>query len=264
MQVPKRIYSLEELKLNNVYTGVKLLTLLVQDQTLNNVRLILRLLGLAGVTAAVVGLDWSINQALLVVVFTMFAVVADEVANGGAYEGLLVDTIGRAINRSYGERVACHEAGHFLIAVLLGLLPKGYTLSAADALQKYGLLNVQAGTQFCDSAFQQEVAKGKLSSTSLDKYTCIALAGIAAEYVTLGKSEGGLNDIRQLDGLLKALGFSQQKADGQIRWAVLNITTLLRRHKETHQRLAAAMAEGKSVSDCIAVVEEGTAQVQEI
>ena len=59
-----------------------------------------------------------------------------QVANGGAYEGLLVDTVGRAINRSYGERVACHEAGHFLIAVLLGLLPKGYTLSAADALQK--------------------------------------------------------------------------------------------------------------------------------
>ena len=59
-----------------------------------------------------------------------------QVANGGAYEGLLVDTIGRAIIRSYGERVACHEAGHFLIAVLLGLLPKGYTLSAADALQR--------------------------------------------------------------------------------------------------------------------------------
>ena len=109
-----------------------------------------------------------------------------------------------------------------------------------------------------------QVAKGKLSSTSLDKYTCIALAGIAAEYVTLGKSEGGLNDIRQLDGLLKALGFSQQKADGQIRWAVLNITTLLRRHKKTHQNLAAAMAEGKTVSECIAVIEEGTAQVQEI
>ena len=63
----------------DVWSDVKLLTLLVQDQTLNNVRLVLRLFGLAGVTAAVVGLDWSINQALLVVVSTMFAVVADEV-----------------------------------------------------------------------------------------------------------------------------------------------------------------------------------------
>ena len=64
---------------SEVQSGVKLLTLLVQDQTLNNVRLVLRLFGLAGVTATVVGLDWSINQALLVVVCTMFAVVADEV-----------------------------------------------------------------------------------------------------------------------------------------------------------------------------------------
>ena len=64
---------------SEVQSGVKLLTLLVQDQTLNNVRLVLRLFGLAGVTAAVVGLDWSINQALIAVVITMFAVVADEV-----------------------------------------------------------------------------------------------------------------------------------------------------------------------------------------
>ena len=45
--------------------------------------------------------------------------------------------------------------------------------------RRYGALNVQAGTLFCDSAFQREVASGTLSSASLDRYTCVALAGVA-------------------------------------------------------------------------------------
>lgn len=47
------------------------------------------------------------------------------------------------------------------------------------------------------------MASGTLSSSSLDRYTCIALAGVAAEYVHFGQAEGGLNDVQQLDGLLK-------------------------------------------------------------
>ena len=38
---------------------------------------------------------------------------------------------------------------------------------------------MQAGTLFCDAAFQREVASGTLSSASLDRYTCVALAGVA-------------------------------------------------------------------------------------
>ena len=48
---------------------------------------------------------------------------------------------------------------------------------------RYRALNVQAGTQFCDGEFQKEVASGRLSSGSLDKYSCIALAGVATEYI---------------------------------------------------------------------------------
>lgn len=50
-----------------------------------------------------------------------------------------------------------------------------------------------------------QVASGTLSSSSLDRYTCIALAGVAAEYVNFGQAEGGMNDVQQLDSLLKAL-----------------------------------------------------------
>lgn len=118
--------------------------------------------------------------------------------NGGGLEALFVDTAGRIINPSYGNRVADHEAGHFLIAYLIGLLPRTYTLSSLDAFKRleilhfvfvanllilssmsrgsaglvltdwscfhcvcrYGALNVQAGTLFCDGAFQREVRIG--------------------------------------------------------------------------------------------------------
>lgn len=50
-----------------------------------------------------------------------------------------------------------HEAGHFLIAYLLGVLPKGYTITSLDTLINQGSLNVQAGTAFVDYEFVGEV-----------------------------------------------------------------------------------------------------------
>lgn len=65
----------------------------------------------------------------------------------------------------------------------------------------------------------------------------------------------------QLDDLMRGLGFTQRKADGQVRWAVLNTVTLLRRHKAVHSKLAAAMSFGKTVAECIGVIETELASV---
>ena len=59
-----------------------------------------------------------------------------QVGNNGGIEGLIVDTAGRYISSSYAQRISLHEAGHFLIAYLIGLLPKVYTLSTLDAVQR--------------------------------------------------------------------------------------------------------------------------------
>lgn len=59
-----------------------------------------------------------------------------QVGNNGGIEGLVVDTAGRYISSSYARRISLHEAGHFLIAYLIGLLPKVYTLSTLDAVQR--------------------------------------------------------------------------------------------------------------------------------
>ncbi|KAL0052535.1 hypothetical protein WJX82_003532 [Trebouxia sp. C0006] len=251
-QIPKRLYTLEELRLNNLRPEEFLSP---EDSTLNTVRTILQAGGLAGVTAIFFAFHLTVTQALGLVVAVMFVVVGDQVGNNGGIEGLVVDTAGRYLNKTYAQRIALHEAGHFLIAYLVGLLPKVYTLSTLDAVQRYGKFNIQAGTQFCDKSFSEEIAKGQISSTSLDRYTCVALAGVSAEYLKFGRAEGGLGDVQQLDALLRAIGFTQKKTDGQIRWAVLNVTSLLRRHSRTHQKVAHAMAEGRKAHLCQRAIE---------
>ena len=54
--------------------------------------------------------------------------------------------------------------------------------------------------------------------------------------------------------------FTQKKADGEIRWAILSVVTLLRRHSKTHKQLAKAMAAGKTVTECLAIIESNFAK----
>ncbi|KAG2424201.1 hypothetical protein HXX76_014734 [Chlamydomonas incerta] len=251
--VPKRNYTLEELRLNRIEPE-KLLS--PKDTQLNSVRDAARLAAGAGLVAAAVAQQWDAGHVLGAAFAGVAVLTADQVANGGGGEALLVDTLGRLLRpQTYGARVAAHEAGHMLVAYLVGLLPRAYTLSSLDAFLRYRALNIQAGTRFCDSDFAAEVAGGRLKASSLDRYTCVALAGVVTEYLQYGVAEGGLGDVRQLDDMFRALGFTQKKADAEVRWAVLNTAELLRRHSALHAELAAAMARGASVGQCIALIE---------
>eukprot|EP00951_Prasinocladus_malaysianus_P032525 scaffold317228_cov14-Prasinocladus_malaysianus.AAC.1 len=62
---------------------------------------------------------------------------------------------------------------------------------------------------YAEPAGEGGVASGKLSSSTLGRYTCVALAGVSTEYLQYGVAEGGIGDVMQLDSLLKALNFSQ-------------------------------------------------------
>lgn len=62
--------------------------------------------------------------------------------------------------------------------------------------------------------------------------------------------------MEQLDGLVKSLGFTQKKADSQVRWSVLNTILLLRRHEIARSKLAQAMSKGESVGSCIEIIED--------
>ena len=250
--VPKRDYTLAELRLHKLEPAAFLSP---RDTTLEGVRNNALLAAAAGVAALTAAAHPSTLQLLASGLGVLTAAMVDQVGNAGAGEALLLDSVGRATSEAYRARVARHESGHFLVAYLVGILPRAYTLSAWDALRNEGARNMQAGVRFCDAAFQREVAQGKLSSASLDAFTCIALAGVASEVLAFGQAEGGLNDVQQLDGLLRALAFTQKRSDSQVRWAALATTTLLRRHAAAHDALQAAMMAGASVGTCIAVLE---------
>ncbi len=265
-QVPKRAYSLADLRLNKVEPGQLLSP---EDKTLGGVRATLRN-GAAALSALALALAHPTSPTPVVVAGTLlaFAWVADAVGTGGAVASLALDASARLLAPSYARRVAAHEAGHFLIAYLVGLLPRGATLSSAAAwsaeVRARGVLSAltsitrpaaQAGTRVCDAGFRAEVARGKIRAGTVDAAVCVALAGVTAEYLAFGSAEGGLDDVSQLDGLLRALGFSQAKADAQIRWAVLNDAALLRRFSGVHVALTDALARGAGVRECLGVIE---------
>ena len=55
----------------------------------------------------------------------------------GGGESLIIDTLGRLLRPAYAQRIAYHEAGHFLIAYLVGFMPRAYTLSSLDAFRRW-------------------------------------------------------------------------------------------------------------------------------
>ena len=213
--VPKRSYTLQDLRLNKIEPAALLSP---TENYLEKVSTYCQRAYVAGLLSTYFVYHWDATQVFYLLAFSLMMLTVDKVGYNGGIEFLAVDTIGRWFNKSYGVRVSRHEAGHFLIAYIMGVLPRGYTLSAWNALKYNMTLSVQAGTSFCDEDFQNEVASGKLTSSTLDKFCCIALAGVAQEFIDHGSAEGGRNDILQLDNLLQGLGFTQKKADDQIRW----------------------------------------------
>ncbi|XVF57358.1 hypothetical protein PTKIN_Ptkin06aG0198900 [Pterospermum kingtungense] len=252
-QVPQRLYTLDELRLNGIDTASLLSPV---DATLGSIERNLQLAAILGGVAAWNVFGFSPQQVLFISLGYLFLWTLDSVSFNGGVGSLVLDTIGHTFSQKYHNRVIQHEAGHFLIAYLVGILPRGYTLTSLEALKKEGSLNIQAGTAFVDFEFLEEVNAGKVSATTLNRFSCIALAGVATEYLLYGYAEGGLADINKLDVLLKGLGFTQKKADSQVRWSVLNTVLLLRRHEASRVKLADAMSRGKSVGSCIGIIED--------
>ncbi|KAI8013095.1 Serine/threonine-protein phosphatase PP2A-5 catalytic subunit [Camellia lanceoleosa] len=95
-----------------------------------------------------------------------------------------------------------------------------------------------------------------LSNTkTLNKFLCVILGGLAAEQLVFGYSEGLHSDVEKLNRVLKWLGFTENEADCQVKWAAVNTLLILVRHQEARSRVAEAMALEKSVGSCIDIIE---------
>ncbi|WP_138506777.1 ATP-dependent Zn protease [Nostoc sp. PA-18-2419] len=146
------------------------------------------------------------------------------------------------------DRVIHHEAGHFLVAHLLGIPVIGYTLSAWEAL-KQGQEGL-GGVTFDDTELTSQLEEGKISAQMLDRYCTVWMAGIAAETLAFNNAEGGTDDKNKLIKVLKILGFSESVYQQKLRFHALQAKTLLQENSSSYEALVNAMRQRSSVEDC--------------
>lgn len=146
------------------------------------------------------------------------------------------------------DRIIHHEAGHFLVAHLLGIPVTGYTLSAWEAW-KQGQTG-QGGVTFDDAELASQLENGKIGAQMLDRYCTLWMAGIAAETLVFENAEGGSDDKSKLAKVLQILGFSESVYQQKQRFHALQAKTLLEENWSSYQALVQAMRERASVTDC--------------
>jgi hypothetical protein len=178
--------------------------------------------------------------------------IVDQLSWQGTLGNLVIGSLSR-LAPEQRQRVIHHEAGHFLVAHLLGIPVTDYSLTALDAWRK-GFPG-QGGVQFDTAALEGPLATGHLPAQLLNRYCTVWMAGIAAEQLTYHDALGGQDDCQKLAGLWQQLGRSQQAARTQQRWATLQARTLLEQHSTAYTALVQALETGEAVSDCQALLQ---------
>lgn len=141
----------------------------------------------------------------------------------------------------YKRRVFIHEAGHVLVAYLLGCPVRGVILDPVQAMRSG--IQGQAGTQFWDETLEDELRQGRLTNASFDRYSMVLFAGIAAEALICGEAEGGENDENLFKAIVSVLHppWSAAQVSNQARWAVLQSFQLLREHRKALDAVVKAL-----------------------
>ncbi|MGI0485656.1 ATP-dependent Zn protease [Pantanalinema rosaneae CENA516] len=165
---------------------------------------------------------------------------------------LLLDGIAR-FSAQYRTRIVHHEAGHFLVAHHLGIPITGYSLSAWEAFRQGH--QGQAGVQVDAQELEQTLRPGAASTTSvLDRYCTVWMAGIAAESLTYGDVQGGKDDLQVLRAVLRQQGLTPTACDQAERWALLRAKTILKDQATAHATLVQAMAQRLPIEQCLQAI----------
>lgn len=217
---------------------------------------------LEGVVAALTGVNYN----LLVGGTILLASIDVLLLNGAVFE-----TLQSAASPEYAARVSRHEAGHFLLAYLLGCPVEGCVLSARAALAdpRFGgrRSGVAAGTSFFDPELSDGINRRRpLSRSVVDRYTVVVMGGIAAEALRYGGADGGASDEEALVRFLSTVaprggGATRWSGDGeairnQARWGAAQAVRLLRRYEASHEALATALERNAGLGECVLAIEE--------
>ena len=212
-----------------------------------------RLAGIALCTAEfAIGESIGVDPVFTLIPATLLLLLSDQLF----YNGAAFETIYRTLFPEFRRKVICHEAGHFLVAYLLGLPVRGCITSAWEA-RKYPGIKGQAGTIFFDPKIDEEVKKQRVTRRSLDRISVVTMAGIAAEALQFGNCEGGSADEQALIRLFSQISppWNIVRIQGQARWAVVQALGLIKEHKASYDAAVAALEAGKGVGDVVLAIE---------
>lgn len=171
---------------------------------------------------------------------------------------LLIDWVAQ-FSQEHRDRVLQHEAGHFLVAYLLGIPVTGYALTAWEALQQGH--NAQGGVRFDDQLIQAQIEEGQLSTLLVERYCQVWMAGGAAEKEAFGDVEGGVDDVMKVRSLLRQLRVPSAQLEIKERTAALQAAQVMERNQAAYEALKQSMVARQPVQDCInAAIQAGMEQ----
>jgi hypothetical protein len=164
----------------------------------------------------------------------------DSFFNQSRLATVVTDGIARR-DPTYVDRIAYHEAGHFLLAQLLDIGVTSYVLSPWEAWQQG--LSGQAGVVF-------PPPPDEISGKQLNAYCQVWMAGVAAEQLVYGNSQGGFDDRQKLRGMLTLAGCNANSLGREEDGALVQAKALLLTHRETLDALAIALRERQPLDQC--------------
>lgn len=197
--------------------------------------------------------------------FLFFATIVAAFGDRIVLNGAITETALKTISPKTQPKITRHEAGHFLCAYLLGCPVEGYVLSAWAALKdpRFGNRAVSAGTSFFDPVLSAQIESTKITRSSIDRYSVIVMAGIAAEALNFGQADGGAGDEAALITFLANLNgapsanpaWNDITIRNQARWGALQAVLMLKEYKECYDALVDALERGGTLGDCIYAIE---------
>lgn len=164
---------------------------------------------------------------------------------------LLLDLFASSEQR---QRIVNHEAGHFLTAYFLGIPVTGYTITAWEVI-KQGRLG-RGGVSFDTESLNTKPFELEKMRLTLERFCTVWMAGIAAEKIVYGNSQGGAEDRQQLKQALMMAGLPEIGYAQKERWAQLQATNLIARHQHSYEALVEAMKQRASVEECYAAIQQ--------
>ncbi|KAM7261631.1 hypothetical protein ACFE04_020708 [Oxalis oulophora] len=199
--------------------------------------------GLLGILTSQLPGDWGFFVPYLIGSISLIVL-----AVGSISPGLLQAAIGSFSTTfpDYQDRIARHEAAHFLIAYLLGLPVLGYSVDIG-----------KEHVNLIDEKLEKLIYAGQLDAKELDRLAVVAMSGLAAEGLKYDKVVGQSADLFTLQRFFNRSkpSLSKEQQMNLTRWAVLFAASLIKNNKAVHENLMKAMERKASVIECIQAIE---------